>query len=340
MSAMTRFLIPAAGAFALAFLPGTAAACTVAGSTVNVGSFSSYTVGTTTQQGSGSAGLQCDVVLAALATHYVGLRVDNSTFLLTGPAGPTGQPAQTISYIASLAPNGAALVSGGAMLNLSSTSVVSLFGGANSTVPIYIRTTPKTALRAGTYTGFIDLRWYFSVCTVGVLVCVTETASPGFVRPGLLTPVVWGTGVGVRINVQLTIQNDCIITAPEAGFGSAALIANFNPITRTIAIRCSADTAYTVGLSDGSNADNGVRRMQAGTTGNYLRYEIYKSAASTERWGSATTARRSSATADTNAGTYDSVTTQGFTYRAAMLPGQVTPPAGVYRDTVVVDVSF
>lgn len=307
------------------------AACTTATASTDLGSFSSYTVATAPQQGSGSAGLSCDILLAALTAHYVALRVDASTFQLTGPGG------QTISYVASLTPNGTPLTIGN-FQNLSSLSLVSLFAGSNSSVPIYFRTPATPGLQAGTYTGFLDLRWYHSVCSLGVAVCLSYSNSPGLVRPLLGTPSNWGSGVAVRVNVQLTILNDCIITAPNATFGSAPLVGSFNPVTRTILIRCSAGAAYMVGLSDGDNPDNGVRRMRSG--GDYLRYEIYKTVSSSDRWGSIGTARRSSADADTNAGIYDSATTQGYTYRAAILPGQTTPPAGTYSDTVRVEVAF
>ncbi|WP_313436280.1 spore coat U domain-containing protein [Novosphingobium sp.] len=310
-----------------------AAACTVSSTSTNLGSVSSYTAASTAQQGSGSAGLQCDVTLALLATHYVAFRVDASTFLLTGPGG------KTVPFVASLTQNGTPLTTG-VLQNLSSTTLLTLFGGTNNSIPIYFRTTPTAALPAGTYTGFLDVRWYYSVCSVGVAVCLSYSSSPGLVRPGLGTAINWGTGTAVRITVTLTVQNDCIITAPAAAFGSAPLVGSFNPITRTILIRCSAGTAYTVGLDDGSNASGGVRRMRAGTTANYLQYEIYKTAASTERWGATGTARRASATADANAGVYDSLTSQSYTYRAAILTGQTTPPGGAYTDTIRIDVAF
>ena len=309
----------------------TAQACTTMTTSTNIGSFSSYTVAASAQQGSGSAGLQCDILLAALTTHYVGLRVEASTFVLTGPTG------QTIPFSASLTPGGPPLAVGN-IQNLSSLSLVSLFAGTNNAVPIYFRTAAAPALRAGTYSGFIDMRWYYSVCSLGVALCLSYSSSPGFVRPLLGPPTDYGTGVPVRVNVQLTVQNDCIITAPNVTFGSAPLVSSFNPVTRTILIRCSAGAAYTVGLNDGNNVDSGVRRMRSGS--NYLRYEIYKTTASTDRWGSVGIARRSSATADTNAGIYNSTTTQGYTYRAAILPGQSTPPAGNYIDTVQIDVAF
>ena len=309
-----------------------AEACTTATASIDLGSHSSYAVGTTPQTASGSAGLECDILLAALTAHYVGLRIDASTFRLTGPGGAQ------IAYSAALTPNGAPLTVGN-FQNLSSLSLVSLFAGTNNSIPIYIRTGATPALRAGTYSGFIDLRWYYSVCSLGVAVCLSYSASPGFVRPvPLVTPINFGTGTAVRVNIALRVENDCVITAPDLDFGQAPLVGSFNPVTRTILIRCSAGAAYTVGLGDGGHAAGGVRRMQSGS--NHLSYEIYKGASTPDRWGALGAARRSSADADTGAGIYDSVTTQGFSYRAAILTGQTTPPAGSYSDTIRVDVEF
>lgn len=322
----------ALAAAVLFVLPEAASACTVATASTDLGSHSSYVAAASAQTGSGSAGLSCDILLAALTAHYVGLRVEASTFQLTGPGG------SSIAYQASLTPNGTALTVG-SFQNLSSFSIVSLFSGTNNNIPIYIRTTPTAGLRAGTYSGFIDLRWYYSVCSLGVAVCLSYSSSPGFVRPvPLVTPINFGAGTAVRIGVELRIENDCIIQAPQLDFGTAPLAGSFNPVTRTIQIRCSAGAAYSVGLDDGTHADGTVRRMQSGS--NYLRYEIYKSATSPDRWGASGSERRGSATADTGAGVYDSLTNQGFTYRAAIDPGQASPPAGDYSDRIRIDVEF
>lgn len=322
----------AAAAMAACSLPGTAQACTTATTSIDLGDHSTFALANTAQTGSGSAGLQCDILLAALTTHYVGLQVDASTFRLTGPGG------NQIAYSASLTPNGAPLTTGN-FQNLSSFSLVSLFAGTNNSIPIYIRTAPAAALRAGTYSGHIDLRWFYSVCSLGVAVCLSYSASPGFTRPvPFITPLNWGTGTAVRINIELEAENDCAIMAPDIDFGSAPLAGSFDPVTRTILIRCSAGAAYTVGLDNGDHASGGIRRMQGGT--HHLQYEIYKNSSSSDRWGSIGAQRRSSASADSGAGTYDAVTAQAFSYRAEILAGQPNPPAGIYRDTVRIDVDF
>lgn len=167
-------------------MPADAVACTVSTTSTNMGSVSSYTMASTAREGSGSAGLQCSVTLAALTTHYVALRVDASSLQLTGPGG------RTIPFTASLTPTGASLAVGNT-INLSSLSLVSLFSGNSSSVPLYFRVAPASGLPAGTYRGFMDLRWYYSVCSVGVLACLSFDNSPGFVRPLLGTPTDWGS---------------------------------------------------------------------------------------------------------------------------------------------------
>jgi spore coat protein U-like protein len=326
-----RFLFAAMAAAAAWLAPMAAHACTTSTTSIDLGAHSSFAVATDPLSASGSAGLQCDILLAALTPHYVALEVDASTFLLTGPDG------DQIAYSAALTPNGAPLAVGN-FQNLSSFSLVSLFSGTNSSIPIYIRTAATPALRAGTYSGHIDIRWFYSVCSLGVLLCLAHSESPGFVRPILLTPLDWGAGTAVRVNVELEVEQDCIITAPDLDFGQAPLAGSFSPVTRTILIRCSAGAAYTVGLDDGAHASGGVRRMQSGA--DHLQYEIYKSVASPDRWGAIGGARRGSESADSGAGVYDSVTTQGFGYRAEVLPGQATPPPGSYSDTIRIDIAF
>ena len=332
MSGMMRTLLAAIILlFSCAFGAISAHACTVAGTTTNLGSKSSYVVGTTAQSGSGAAGLSCDILLAALSAHYVGFTIEASTFRLNGPNS------NFIEFVASRTPGGAALAVN-SFQNLSSLSLVSLFAGTNNSVPLYFRTTAKAGLRAGLYTGTMTVRWYHSVCSLGVAVCLSSSNSPGIARPPGTFPGNWGTGTAVTLTIELTIENDCFITAPNINFNSAPVVSAFSAISQTIQIRCSAGAAYTVGLDNGRYADNGVRRMRSGT--NHLSYDIFKSASLTDRWGNVGSARRSSGSADSNPAIYNSTTVQSFNYRAAINPNQPTPPVGNYEDRIIVDVAF
>jgi len=311
-------------------------ACTVAPAAISLGSAGSYTVESQAQSGSGASGLSCGGLLTLAATSYIKVRIDSSTFLLTGPGS------QTVPFTLSSTSGGAALAVG-SEADLSTTALLTLFSGPNGSIPLYVRTAPTAGLAAGTYTGTVTVRWYFSVCGVGALtICTFASNSPGVVRnyvTGAFTN--WGTGAPTTVTVTLQVLPDCQITAPDLTFGTAPLVGSFSAVTRTIAVRCSKGSTYSVGLGNGQNFSS-TRRMRLGASTNYLNYEIYRgTSVSAGRWGSAIAGeRRSSGTADSNPGIYDASTLQGFTYRAVIDPAQVTPTAGTYTDTVIVDITF
>lgn len=325
---------------AFACLPAPAAAqttykyCTVAAGTANLGSQSSLTLATATHEGSGSGGLTCTTTLSLLSTSYIKVRVNSSTFVLTG--GPDNQ---TIPFSIS-ATSGGTAIPAGSEFNFSSLSLLSLFSGPGGSLPLYVKTSLTPALKAGTYTGSVQLNWYFSVCTLGLLVVCDFSESPGFVRPFLTTQLNWGTGAPSTMNITMEVVKDCAINAPDFTFGSAPFTASFREATQTITIRCSAGTAYSVGLNNGANFDTGSRRMRRAGTSDYIRYEIYKLPASNDRWGNVGAERRHSSTAQVNAGTYNGVTLQSYTYGARIDTTQPSPGVGTYLDTILLDVVF
>lgn len=203
--------------------------------------------------------------------------------------------------------------------------LLGLLGGSSYSLPMTLRTqTGDYNLAAGTYTDQLSVSWNWNVCSgVNLL----------FICLGRST----GSGTAV-VNLRLEVSKDCVIEAPDLDFGSAPLVVGFNSVTQTISIRCTKDALYSVGLSDGSYADGGQRRMAA--DGQYLAYELYKSITGSDRWGASGSERRSSESADQNPGAYTGTLTQGFIYRAEILSGQSTPPAGTYIDMIVVDVAF
>lgn len=331
---MTRPLIMTGAVLLLALTSPAAGqtygSCTVAAASPNLGSTTSFAAAQNVQQGSGSSGLGCSAI--SLATlSYLKVRLESSTFTMTGPGG------RTIPFTVSSTANGAA-IGVGTEIDFSSFDLINLFAGPGGTIPLYFRTTPTAGLAAGTYTGTISLRWYFSICSLGAAVCLAYSQSPGFVRPFAFTPINWGAGAPVTITVTLNVENDCMITAPDVDFGAAPLVSRFTPVTQTISVRCSAGASYSVGLSDGANYSGGTRRLRLGS--DFLRYELYKGSSGADRWGAIGSERRNSAVADLNPGTYDGNTTQGFTYHAVIDSAQATPPAGRYADTILVDIIF
>lgn len=199
--------------------------------------------------------------------------------------------------------------------------LLGLIGGQNINIPMEFRTLPTTNVAAGMYTDTLTINWNWRICDIGLLgICLART----------------GTGT-TTISLSIMVTPDCAIQAPDLDFGSAPLVAGFDTVSRTIDITCTKGSDYSVGLSDGQHAAGNVRRMEGG--GQYLNYQLYKGTTGNSRWGNGGSERRASSTADTNPGT-PSGSSQGFTYRAEILPGQSTPPAGTYTDMIIVDVAF
>lgn len=226
--------------------------------------------------------------------------------------------------------NCATTYTAGQTINWSETSLIGLLGlfnGINGTLPLYIRIPPGAYnVSAGVYTGSVTIGWTWNVCWgIGLLgICV-----------GLDSQT---TPVPETIPLTFTVTADCRIAAPNVVFAPSPLVTAFTDVHQSLTVGCTKGATYTVGISDGNNADSTSRAMSNGS-GSLLHYEIYKQS-TTDRWGSAGTQRRANATADVNPNTLDGLTQQQFAYTAHVLTTQPTPAAGSYSDSLVVDVQF
>ncbi|MHC6225645.1 Csu type fimbrial protein [Pseudomonas sp. X10] len=213
--------------------------------------------------------------------------------------------------------------------------------------PLYFRTVPPlSSLPAGTYTANVQTRWFWQICP-GLQTLQACLAWGGWDRSkgliglcltGCSGVINWGSGEVATLVLRLIVTKQCEMVTPDLNFGTAALASAFSPALGLVQVRCSKNASYSVGMSMGSNSDAGVRRMRNGNR--YLAYELYKKRTGNERWGAQGSERRASSDADFNANLLDGTTPQIFTYRAEVLQGQPTPPAGTYTDAVQVDVKF
>ena len=310
-------------------LPGMAQAlCSVVSTTpAAFGSISSIAVRTTTQPSSTlNAGLSCTGSLLSLLTsndHFYATITSTQSGLL----GPTGD---VIGYTIYANNSTSYPVTRGTAFDFARNGIIDALGLLNGTtpktVPLYLGTTIGSNLAAGVYTETLSIVWNWNYCSgIGIgSVCLGRDINSGT----------------ATLTVNLTVSNDCTITAPNIAFGSAPVISAFTPVTgQTINLACTKGSAYTVGLSDGQNpvSVGGRRRMISGS--NYLAYDIFKSAGTT-RWGSVGSARRSSTDAEVNPGNGLGTGSQIFNYNAKIYTDQTTPPAGTYLDNVVLDVGF
>ncbi|NNP74330.1 hypothetical protein A7P53_02105 [Acinetobacter defluvii] len=214
-------------------------------------------------------------------------------------------------------------------------------GSAEEPVPFYVQVNETTNLKPGVYKASIRLRWYYAIPR---LFGLGHHKSPGL-NVGFTWPFTelniskWGSGAPSTINIILTVTEDCNINAQNINFGKAPLVSKFNPVTGTVQITCSAETPYSVGLSDGQNFDQ-TRRMLNTTGSGYLPYEIYKHT-TTNRWGHLGTERWVSADATFNPGIYDGSAAQGYAYTAKIIDDASNPSVvGTYKDTLTIEVAF
>jgi spore coat protein U-like protein len=202
----------------------------------------------------------------------------------------------------------------------SGNTLLGLLGSKQYNIPLYFRTVAGQNVTAGPYQVLLTFSINYNVCSVGIL--------------GLCTTPQTGTAT-TSILLNMTVTNDCsAMTTPDVNFNSAPLVQNFPTISQAIAVTCTKGSTYTIGINNGANALNNVRRMVNGS--NYMSYDIYKEA-TTNRWGGSGTERWASSASS-------QLSTDGllrtYNYTAKVLTNQTTPPAGTYSDTLIVDVAF
>jgi spore coat protein U-like protein len=291
------------------------ASCTgSAGTAASFGSVTSFVVKNTAQNTSTTnVGLSCGGSLITIGTTNTidGTITSTNAGYLVGPTG------DKIAYKLYADSGHTTAINFGTTYNWASTSLVTLLGlfsGSTVSIPLFMQTTTGSTVAAGLYTDTLTVSWVWNYCTVGVVTCIT-TSSGSYTT---------------TVPVQLTVTNDCQITAPNVAFGSAPTVSSFATISQSLSVLCTKGVAYTIGLTTGANpASSGRRQMASGT--NLLQYDIYS--ATGVVWGNTTTTGVRTAVAD-------GLTTQSFGYTASIYTDQATPPVGSYSDSVTVNVTY
>ncbi|KAF0865736.1 spore coat U domain-containing protein [Pseudomonas sp. LD120] len=317
------------GLLTCVFSAKTLALCTsVSTVPAGFGTVSSIVLRTTSQASSTpNSGLSCTGSLLTLlsTTDHFYATITSGT---SGMVGPTGD---VINYTLYANNSTSYPITRGTPFDFARHSIIDALGLLGSstvakTVPIYLGTLTGSNVAAGVYTENLSIFWSWNYCAgIGALgVCLGRDIGSGT----------------QSLTVNMTVSNDCLISAPNISFGSAPVVSAFATVTgQTINLACTKGSAYTVGLSDGQQPVSAGGRRRMISSGNYLAYDIFKSAGNT-RWGSIGSARRSSTDAEVNPGNGLGSGSQIFNYNARIYSDQSTPPAGAYVDNVVLDVGF
>lgn len=299
-------------------------ACTFNAAPVSadLGSPSSFLVATTPQKIASATGFKCPgSILAIIATSTIKATISSSAH----PAGTTAQlysssAQQYIPYIMCQNSDCNTQYPVGSTIIWQDTSLIGLLGlfnASDGSLPIYFQTTAKN-VPAGIYTDTITIDWDYNLCNIGTEILGIKLC-------------LYSSGTGkTSINLRLNIQKDCKINnAPDINFNKAALPSQFQAVNSTIDLQCSNKADYTVTMISANPVIGNWRQMSAlvnGTTYN-LQYQLLDPV--NKVWDPLT--------GYPGTGTGDN---QSMNYTARVNPDQPNLPAGNYKDTVTVTVSY
>lgn len=306
---------------------GSWAVCNVSTVNASFGSVTSFALsGAGEVETTGTLVVSCDAVLNLLTNDSVTLNYTSATVSANSRATMKRTDNAAITDVIPTRLCGLTGCSGSTEVQIakaytwSGSTLLSLLGAKQYNIPLYFRTVPGQNVTAGPYQVILTFSINYNVCSVGLAgVCLTPQT---------------GTAT-TSITLNMNVTNDCsAMTTPNVNFNSAPLVQNFPTISQAVSVTCTKGSVYTIGINNGINSLNGVRRMASGN--NVMSYDIYKGATS-NRWGGSGTERWASSASS-------QVSTDGllrtYNYTAKVLTSQATPPAGTYNDTLIVDVMF
>ena len=307
------------------------AACTMTptSAVLSLGSPTSFAINTTPNTVTTTVMLDCGAGLVVLlGTDYVKVQLTAATFSANSTQAALGRGTDRIPLELC---TDATCTKGIVTLNgpgntLDKNTLLDLLGllaGFKFPITLYIRTVPGAVVAAGNYTVTLSVLFTYDICTSISLLggCLLN-----FKQTGAIT---------VPVTLNMLVEKDCTtITAPGIDFGSAPLVNSFVKVSQSINVICTKDSVYSVGISNGEHAEGNQRYMTSGSS--RLAYQIFKGSGTTY-WGPNSGDRVASTLA--SAVSADGLT-KTFNYNALILTNQQTPPAGSYKDTVTVDLSF
>jgi spore coat protein U-like protein len=158
---------------------------------------------------------------------------------------------------------------------------------------------------------------------LGAAAIVALAASPAFAATATNT-----------MPVSVNVINSCTVSASPMSFGSLSSVGGANVDTSAdMSVNCTINAAYDVAVSLGANAATGTQRYLVSTTDatKQIPYNLYSDALRTKTWGPSSP--------DTVTGTGSGVA-QTLTAYGRIPSSASAVPAGTYKDTVTITVTF
>ncbi len=286
--------------------------CTFSNETVTLPQRTSTSVFSTAVSNSGYAGILCPGLSSStiVASDYVKSTLLSTTNNLLLRNSATGETIPYTLYSNSGFTN--AFITG-QMYTYSGNTLNSSIGTQGLQTPIYVRTTIGSNVSSGTYTDTANFSWDYKLCNQQGS---GSTCIDSWTKTNQLSSV----------SITLVVNKTCSVTIPDANFGTASFIAQFNPVTQNMTITCTKTEGYVSYFNTGSNVSGSWNRMRTGS--NYLQYNIYVPNTNTV-WN------QTNAQLGTGTGLAQTVP-----YQVKLNPAQSEQRAGSYTDTVIFTISY
>jgi spore coat protein U-like protein len=146
--------------------------------------------------------------------------------------------------------------------------------------------------------------------------------------PAALAPAATKTA---KFNVTATVQSDCTVTATNLAFGTVGILEGNVDATSTITITCTPNTAYTLGLNEGTTAGSTVDARFMSNGAARLGFQLYSDSQHTQIWGITDGVNTVGGTGTGQASDY---TVYG------RIPSQATPATGNYITEITATITY
>ena len=91
--------------------------------------------------------------------------------------------------------------------------------------------------------------------------------------------------VTTSFQVTATVDPQCILSAIDLAFGAVDPLGGNVDRTTTLTVRCTKNTAYTVGINAGTVSGSTIANRLMANGANTMQYQLYSDTARTTIWG-------------------------------------------------------
>ncbi|QND53210.1 spore coat U domain-containing protein [Phyllobacterium sp. 628] len=138
------------------------------------------------------------------------------------------------------------------------------------------------------------------------------------------------TGSPASFTTQITLSNDCMVTAQNIDFGPKGVLNSNVDQSGQVNVTCTPTVPYSISLGLGGTGTSPTTRKMT-KAAESITYGLYQDSNRTVPWGNTIP---TNTVAGTGNGTAQSITVYG------RVPPQNTPSPGVYSDTIIVTVTY